>query len=189
MFMHPKDFWQRGMWRLIEKICPNFKTQLQERTIPSPPPNTPEPLLSRWRILHDNCTMSIPLNQPLAKGQLCWDPLKGLCVAETVFDDKSATLRPVSFREDGSFSPIPNSNTFHTDEVHPTTAVLNSKGKWRSRRIISYGIPSPHFFRLKNEKSYLNLPSLHFSMAMAYSKFFRYKIPPHTPYKPSKLSR
>jgi hypothetical protein len=26
-------------------------------------------------------------------------------------------------------------------------------------------------------------------MAMVYSKFFRHKIPPHTPYKPSKLSR
>eukprot|EP00001_Collodictyon_triciliatum_P192784 34530_4 len=30
MFMHPKDIWQYRMQRLIEKLCPNFKTQLQQ---------------------------------------------------------------------------------------------------------------------------------------------------------------
>jgi hypothetical protein len=47
MLTHPKGFWQRGMWHLIHRICPNFKAQLCESRIPSPPPNTPEPLLAR----------------------------------------------------------------------------------------------------------------------------------------------
>ena len=47
MFMQPKGFWQIGMWKLITKLCADFKTQLQQRTIPRTPPNTSKPLL--WR--------------------------------------------------------------------------------------------------------------------------------------------
>jgi hypothetical protein len=133
--------------------------------------------------------MTIPLNEPLAAGQICWDNQKGFCIIKQIHEGNAATIREISFKEDGSYITTPGSTAFRTQDAQPTTAVLNNKGKWRSRRPISYDIPSPFFFRLKNERSSNGAQSMQFSMAMAYSKFFRYKISPPTPYKKSKHQR
>ena len=62
MLMHPNAFWQRGMWHLITQLCSDFKKKLVKREIPAPPPNTPEPLSSRWKILQEECEMTEPLD-------------------------------------------------------------------------------------------------------------------------------
>ena len=175
-------------------VAPHYSTmqRLQEKTlgreIPVPPPNTPEPLLSRWKILHEQCEMTVPLNMPATVGQLCWTS-KGFCVITERQHPKSFTMRQVKLLNNGSFEFIKKAPPFQTTRAYPTTAVLNNKEKWCSRRPIVVDLPSPHFFRLKNQNFSGNSESPHFSMRMAYSKLFRHNITKPTSYKPRKMGR
>ena len=117
MLTHPKGFWQRGMWHLIHRICPNFKAQLCESRIPSPPPNTPEPLLARWKVLYENCEMCESIQLHAGTGQLCWDRAKGFCIIKSRQGNSSFVLQQVAFQKDGSFAPSKNATIFHSSNA------------------------------------------------------------------------
>ena len=102
---------------------------------------------------------------------------------QIIHDETSQPLK------NGSFEFIKKAPPFQSTIAKPTTAVLNNKEKWCSRRPILDDLPSPHFFRLKNQDLADNPESSHFSMRMSYSKLFRHKTMTPTPYKPRKMSR